>query len=62
MNLVLFYNSNGLMNRFIQITKGGLFFAAIIDRQLYDAEGRSDHPQRAASGTAWSGTLGGSYR
>ena len=66
MNLVIFENSDGLMGRI----KGETFSAAIIDRQLYDAEGRSDQPQRAASGTAVeceterirSGTFGGSYR
>ena len=68
MNLVIFENSNGLMSRIIQRTKGGAFSAAIADRQLYDAEGRSDRPQRSAFGTAvdcetdriWSGTPGGS--
>ena len=58
------------MSRIAQRTKGRSFSAAYIYRQLYDAEGISYHPQRAASVTAvdreidriWSGTLGGSYR
>ncbi len=70
MNLAILGNSNGLMSGSTQRTKGEAFSAAIIDRQLYDTEGRSEHPQRAASGKAvdletdriWSGTLGGSYR
>lgn len=70
MNLAVFENPNGLMSRITQRTKGVTFSAAIIDRQLYDTEVRSDHPQRAASGTAAeceterirSGTFGGSYR
>ena len=39
MNLVIFENSNGLMSRITQRTKGKAISAAIIDRQLYDAEG-----------------------
>lgn len=70
MNLVIFENSNGLMSRITQRTKVDAFSATITGRQLYDAEGRSDRPQRAALGTAVdretdrirSGTLGGSYR
>lgn len=70
MNLVIFEDSNGLMSRITQIIKGDAFSASITGRQLYDAEGRSNRPQRAAFGTAVdrgtglirSGTLGGSYR
>ena len=70
MNLAVFENPNGLMSRITQRTKGVAFSAAITDRQLYDTEVRSDHPQRAASGTTAdpetdrtrSGTPGGSYR
>ena len=70
MNLAVFENPNGLMSRITQRTKGVAFSAAIIDRQLYDVEVRSDQPQRAVSGTAVeceterirSGTFGGSYR
>ena len=70
MIFVIFKNSNGLMSRIAQRTKGEAFSAAITDRRLYDSEGGSGHPQHAAFGTAvdrgtdrlWSGTLGGSYR
>ena len=69
MNLVIFENSNGLMSRITQRTKGKAFSAAIIDRQLYDAKGRSNRTQRATFGTTvdrevnriWRGTPGGSY-
>lgn len=70
MNLVIFENSNGLMSRITQRTKGDAFSAAITDCQLYDAEGRYNRPQCAAFGTdvdretdrIRSGTLGGSFR
>ena len=70
MNLVIFENPNGLMSRITQRTKGEALSAAITNRRLYDAEGRSDRPQRAEfrtvvdreTGRIWSGTPGGSYR
>ncbi len=68
MNLAVFEKSNGLMSRITRRTKGEAFSDAITGRPLYDAEGRTDHPQRVVSGAVvdleadriWSGTPGGS--